>query len=44
LLVDDQYVGAGRYQAGAGVLISKDSETAQHIPIYLFGSAADASP
>ena len=38
-LVDDQYVGAGRYQAGAGVLISKESETAQHIPIYLFGSA-----
>ena len=28
-----------RYQAGAGVLISKESETAQHIPIYLFGSA-----
>ena len=43
-LLDDQYVGAGRYQAGAGVLISKDSETAQHIPIYLFDSAADASP
>ena len=40
-LLDDQYVGAQRYQAGAGVLISKDSETAQHIPIYLFGSAGD---
>jgi hypothetical protein len=37
-LVDDQYVGAQRYQAGAGVLISKDSEAAQHIPIYLFGA------
>jgi hypothetical protein len=42
-LVDDHYVGAQRYQAGAGVLISKDSEAAQHIPIYLFESAADAS-
>ncbi|MBV8797505.1 MAG: hypothetical protein JO136_21415, partial [Hyphomicrobiales bacterium] len=41
-LVDDQYVGAQRYQAGSGVLISKDSETPQHIPIYLFASAADA--
>ena len=41
-LVDDQYVGAHRYQAGAGVLISKDSETAQHVQIYLFGHAADA--
>lgn len=41
--VTDQYVGAGRYQAGAGVLISKDSEAVQHIPIYLFGTAADAS-
>lgn len=40
-LVDDQYVGAQRFQAGAGVLISKDSETAQHIPIYLFGSAEE---
>jgi hypothetical protein len=40
-LVDDQYVGAQRYQAGTGVLISKDSEAAQHVPIYLFGSAAD---
>jgi class 3 adenylate cyclase len=38
-LVTDQYVGAQRYQAGAGVLISKDSEAAQHIPIYLFGNA-----
>ncbi len=37
-LLDDQYVGAQRYEAGAGVLISKDSEAAQHIPIYLFGS------
>ena len=31
--------------AGTGLepesLISKESETAQHIPIYLFGSAAD---
>jgi hypothetical protein len=43
-LVDDQYVGAGRYQVGAGVLISKDSEAAQHVPIYLFGAAADARP
>jgi len=41
--VTDQYVGAGRYQVGAGVLISKDSEAVQHIPIYLFGTAADAS-
>ena len=41
-LVDDQYVGVQRYQAGAGVLISKDSEAAQHIPVYLFGNAADA--
>ena len=40
-LVDDQYVGAERYQAGAGVLISKESEAAQHIPIYLFGSAVE---
>jgi class 3 adenylate cyclase len=40
-LLDDQYVGAQRFQAGAGVLISKDSETAQHIPIYLFGSAEE---
>ena len=40
-LVDNRYVGAQRYQAGAGVLISKESETVQHIPIYLFGSAAD---
>jgi hypothetical protein len=38
LLVDGQYVGAQRYQAGVGVLISKDSEAAQHVPIYLFGS------
>ena len=37
--VDDHYVGAERYQESAGVLISKDSETAQHVPIYLFGSA-----
>ena len=43
-LVDDQYVGAQRYQAGAGVLISKDSEAAQHVPIYLFGSAAKRGP
>ena len=41
-LVDEQYVGAQRYQDGAGVLISKDSETAQHIPIYLFGNAGEA--
>jgi hypothetical protein len=40
-LVTDQYVGAGRYQAGAGVLISKDSEAAQHVPIYLFGTAGE---
>ena len=38
-LVTDHYVGAQRYQAGAGVLISKDSEAPQHIPIYLFGNA-----
>jgi hypothetical protein len=38
--VDHQYVGPERYQAGAGVLISKDSEAVQHVPIYLFGSAA----
>jgi hypothetical protein len=38
--VDDHYVGAERYRAGAGVLISKDSEAAQHIPIYVFGNAA----
>ena len=38
-LVDDQYVGAKRYQAGAGVLISKESEAVQYVPIYLFGSA-----
>jgi hypothetical protein len=40
--VDENYVGVQRYQAGAGVLVSKDSETAQHIPIYRFGNAADA--
>jgi hypothetical protein len=40
-LVDDEYVGVQRYQVGAGVLISKESEVAQHIPIYLFGNAAD---
>jgi hypothetical protein len=40
-LVDDEYVGVQRYQVGAGVLISKESEAAQHIPIYLFGNAAD---
>jgi hypothetical protein len=39
--VDHQYVGAERYQAGAGVLISKESEAAQHVQIYLFGNAAD---
>ena len=38
-LVTDHYVGAQRYQAGAGVLISKDSEAPQHVPIYLFGNA-----
>lgn len=42
LLVDHHYVGVERYQAGAGVLISKDSEAAQHVPIYLFGNAGDA--
>jgi class 3 adenylate cyclase len=41
-LVTDQYVGAGRYQAGDGVLISKESEAPQHIPIYLFGDAEEA--
>ena len=40
-LVDDEYVGVQRYQVGAGVLISKESEAAQHIQIYLFGNAAD---
>ena len=39
--VDHQYVGAERYQAGAGVLISKESEAAQHVQIYLFENAAD---
>jgi hypothetical protein len=39
-LVDDEYVGVQRYQPGAGVLISKENEAAQHIPIYLFGNAA----
>ena len=39
--VDHRYVGAERYQAGAGVLISKESEAAQHVQIYLFGNAAD---
>ncbi len=39
-LLDDQYVGAQRYEAGAGVLISKESETAQHLQIYLVTRAA----
>jgi hypothetical protein len=41
-LVTDQYVGTSRYQAGAGVLISKESEAVQYVPIYLFGNASEA--
>ena len=33
-VVDDEYVGAERYQAGVGVLISKEREAAQHVQIY----------
>ena len=33
--IDQDYVGAERYQAGDGVLISKDREAEQRIQIYL---------
>lgn len=42
--VDDAYFGPERYQAGAGVLISKDREAVQRIQIYLVRKIADAKP
>jgi hypothetical protein len=40
--VDHEYVGVERYDAGAGVLISKEKEAEQRVQIYLVGKAADA--
>jgi class 3 adenylate cyclase len=40
-LVDDEYVGAERYQAGVGVLISKEREAAQHVQIYRVRNTAE---
>ena len=39
--VDHEYVGGDRYQAGAGVLISKEKEADQRVQIYLVGKTAD---
>ena len=43
LLVDHEYVG-DRYQAGAGVLISKEKEAEQRVQIYLVARSEDAKP
>ena len=41
-LVDHEYVGAERYHAGAGVLISKEKEADQRVQIYLVRQAGEA--
>jgi hypothetical protein len=41
--VDHEYVG-DRYQAGAGVLISKEKEAEQRVQIYLVTKTADVKP
>jgi class 3 adenylate cyclase len=43
-LADDAYFAAGRYQAGVGVLISKEREADQRIQIYLLRKSAEAKP